>query len=118
MNNLLILDIENEPVIQKLKDIKGIKVVTGTIRRPKLYPIPDLILINFDMLLGYVRRECIFIEIASKLHPQVDIIAFADYWTSDKEMLAHSFGADDCMSFSELENLPQMIKYIFDVDNS
>lgn len=52
MNNLLILDIENEPVIQKLKDIKGIKVVTGTIRRPKLYPIPDLILINFDILLG------------------------------------------------------------------
>ena len=69
---ILILDNQNESLIQTLKENKQLKVVTGTIRRPKLYPIPDVILLNFDEVFGYERREATLIEIAAKLHPRVD----------------------------------------------
>ena len=81
------------------------QVVTGTIRRPNLYPIPDVILLNFDEVFGYERRETILIEIAAKLHPQVTIIACSEEWCDCTKKFAKQFGVDDCFDNSKIKEL-------------
>ena len=103
--NILILDIKNEALIQPLKENNHLKVVTGTIRRPKLYPIPDVILLNFDEVFGYERRETILIEIAAKLHPQVTIIACSKEWCDGTKKFAKQFGVDDCFDSNKIKEL-------------
>ena len=100
---ILILDIKNEALIKSLKENEQLKVVTGTIRRPKLYPIPDVILLNFDEVFGYERRETILIEIAAKLHPQVTIIACSEEWFDGTKKFAKQFGVDDCFDSNKIK---------------
>lgn len=64
---VLVLDINNEALLRSLKENEQLKIVTGTIRRPKLYPIPDVILLNFDEVFGYNGREVTLIHLSSKL---------------------------------------------------
>lgn len=103
--NVLVLDINNEPLLRSLKENNHLKVVTGTIRRPKLYPIPDVILLNFDEVFGYERRETILIEIAAKLHPRVTIIACSEEWCDGTKEFAKQFGVDDCFDNSKIKEL-------------
>ena len=108
--NTLILDIDNEAVVQKCKELsKYDTVITGTIRRPKLFPIPDVIVVNFDFILETNRREEILVGLAAKLHPQVLIIAYADEWQKGKVELAKAFGVDHCVKFSDIDNLPALL---------
>lgn len=108
--NILILDIKDEALIQPLKENNHLKVVTGTIRRPRLYPIPDVILLNFDEVFGYERRETILIEIAAKLHPQVTIIACSEEWCDGTKIFAKQFGVDDCFDCDKIKELLYRIK--------
>ena len=103
--NILILDIKNEALIQPLKENNHLKVVTGTIRRPRLYQIPNMILLNFDEVFGYERRETILIEIAAKLHPQVTIIACSKEWCDGTKKFAKQFGVDDCFDSNKIKEL-------------
>ena len=103
--NVLVLDIENEPLLRSLNENKQLKVITGTIRRPKLYPIPNVILLSFDEVFGYERRETILIEIAAKLHPQVTIIACSEEWNDGTRKFAKQFGVDDCFDNSKIKEL-------------
>ena len=102
---ILILDNQNESLIQTLKENKQLKVVTGTIRRPKLYPIPDVILLNFDEVFGYERREATLIEIAAKLHHRVTIIACSEKWCDGTKIFAKQFGVDDCFDSNMISEL-------------
>lgn len=102
---ILIIDNQNESLIQMLKENKQLKVVTGTIRRPKLYPIPDVILLNFDEVFGYERREATLIEIAAKLHPRVTIIACSEKWCDGTKIFAKQFGVDDCFDSNMISEL-------------
>ena len=103
--NILILDIKDEALIQPLKENNHLKVITGTIRRPKLYPIPDVILLNFDEVFSYERRETIIIERAAKLHPQVTIIACSEEWCEGTKKFAKQFGVDDCFDSNKIKEL-------------
>ena len=103
--NVLALDINNELLLQSLKENEQLKVITGTIRKPKLYPIPDVILLNFNEVFGYERRETILIEIAAKLHPQVTIIACSEEWCDGTKKFAKQFGVDDCFDNSKINEL-------------
>ena len=103
--NILIVDINNEPLLRSLKENKQLKVVTGTIRRPKLYPIPDVILLDFDQVFGHNGREVTLIHLASKLHPQVKIIACSKEWNDGKREFAKQFGVDDCFDNAKLNEL-------------
>ena len=103
--NILILDINNEPLLRSLKENEQLKVVTGTIHRPKLYPIPDVILLDFDQVFGHNGREVTLIQLASKLHPQVTIIACAEEWNDGTRKFAKQFGVDDCFDNDKLNEL-------------
>jgi hypothetical protein len=108
--NTLILDIDNEAGVKKVKELsKYDTVIIGTIRRPKLFPIPDVIVVNFDFILETKRREEILVELAAKLHPQVLIISCADEWQKGKVDLAKAFGVDHCVKFSDIDNLPVLL---------
>lgn len=103
--NILALDIKNEALIQSLKENEQLKVVTGTIRRPKLYPIPDVILLNFDEVFGHNSREVTLMHLSSKLHPQVTIIACSEEWSDGTKEFAKQFGVDDCFDNSKVNEL-------------
>ena len=103
--NILILDIKNEAVIQTLKENNHLKVVTGTIRRPKLFPIPDVILLDFDQVFGHNGREGTLVHLSSKLHPQVTIIACSEEWCDGTKEFAKQFGVDDCFDNSKIKEL-------------
>lgn len=103
--NILILDIKNEALIQSLKENEKLKVVTGTIRRPRLYPIPDVILLDFDQVFGHNGREITLMHLSSKLHPQVTIIACAEEWCDGTRKFAKQFGVDDCFDSSKINEL-------------
>ena len=103
--NILIFDFQDEALIQLLKENNHLKVVIGTIRRPKLFPIPNVILLNFDEVFGYERRETIIIEIAAKLHPHVTIIACSKEWCDGTKKFAKQFGVDDCFDSNKIKEL-------------
>ena len=92
-------------MLRSLKENNHLKIVTGTIRRPKLYPIPNVILLSFDEVFGYERRETILIEIAAKLHPQVTIIACSKEWCDGTKKFAKQFGVDDCFDSNKIKEL-------------
>ena len=102
---VLVLDINNEALLRSLKENEQLKIVTGTIRRPKLYPIPDVILLNFDEVFGYNGREVTLIHLSSKLHPQVTIIACSEEWNDGTRKFAKQFGVDDCFDNSKINEL-------------
>lgn len=103
--NVLVLDSNNEALLRSLKENEKLKVITGTIRRPKLYPIPDVILLNFDQVFGHNGREVTLIHLASKLHPQVTIIACSEKWNDGTRKFAKQFGVDDCFDTSKIKEL-------------
>ena len=114
---ILILDIKNEALIKSLKENKNLKVVTGTIRRPKLYPIPDVILLDFDQVFGHNSREVTLMHLSSKLHPQVTIIACSKEWNDGTRKFAKQFGVDDCFDnskFSELLYRIDIYRQVYD----
>lgn len=103
--NILALDIKNEALLRLLKENKQLKVVTGTIRRPKLYPIPDVILLDFDQVFGHNSREVTLMHLSSKLHPQVTIIACSEEWNDGTRTFAKQFDVDDCFDNDKLNEL-------------
>lgn len=103
--NVLALDINNEPLLRSLKENQQLKIVTGTIRRPKLYPIPDVILLDFDQVFGHNGREVTLMHLSSKLHPQVTIIACSEEWSDGTRKFAKQFGVDDCFDNDKLDEL-------------
>lgn len=108
--NTLVFDIDNEAVIREIKNLsKDDTVITGTIRRPKRFPTPDVIVVNFDFVLKTNRREEILVGFAAQYHPDVWIIAFSDSWQENKALLARAFGVDLCLKYSEIDNLPLLL---------
>ena len=103
--NVLVLDINNEPLLRSLKENKKQKVITGTIRQPKLYPIPDVILLDFDQVFGHNGREVTLMHLSLKLYPQVTIIACAEEWNDGTRKFAKQFGVDDCFDNNKLNEL-------------
>lgn len=55
--NILLLDNTDEAMFNTLKDHKDTKIVTGTIQRPRLFPIPDIIIVNFDSVFGSNKKK-------------------------------------------------------------
>ena len=116
--NVLVLDINNEPLLRSLKENEQLKIVTGTIRRPRLYPIPDVILLNFDQVFGHNGREVTLMHLSSKLHPQVTIIACSEEWNDGTRKFAKQFGVDDCFDNSKIKELLYRINIYRQVYNA
>ena len=108
--NLLILDIKNEEFIQKLKQNKRLTTVVSRIDKPKLYPLPDFIVLDFDWVFVDNKREQTMIELAQKLHPQVKIYAVSEEWSKDLRKFAEWFGADNCISSEKMMKLVDMFE--------
>ncbi|MBQ3265543.1 MAG: hypothetical protein IJH07_07175 [Ruminococcus sp.] len=110
---VLILDLNNESLIQLLRQNKYLKIITGTICRPKLYPLPDVIILDFDQVFGHSDREDTLIMLASKLHPQVMIIACSRKWSDGTRKFARLFGADECIESNKIVEIVDRIKLFF-----
>ena len=110
--NVLLLDNTDEALFNTLKDHEDTKVVTGTIQRPRLFPIPDIIIVNFDSIFGSETKETILIELSRKLHPHVMIIAVSKQWDDGLKMFANLFGVDECCDIHDL-NIIRTIINIF-----
>lgn len=107
--NVLILDIKDDYFIQPLKNNKWLRLTVGSIESPPLYPIPDFIALDFDWILGDNEREKTLIEIAKKLHPQVEIAAYSKEWNDGRKKMARLFGVDDCVDSDRLAELVDKI---------
>lgn len=110
--NVLLLDNTDEKLLQMLNDHKDTRVITGTIRRPRLYPLPDLIIVNFDDVFGSNKKETVLMELSRKLHPQVMIIAVSTKWDDGLKMFAKLFGVDECCNADDLNIIRTIIDII------
>lgn len=110
--NILILDIEDKALLRAVKKHKYTEVITGTIMNPVLFPIPNLIIVNFDVIFGSNTRETILIDLAYKLHPQVVIAAVAAEWSEGLKKFATLFGVDECCTVDNLREINAVINTI------
>ena len=110
--NILLLDIEDKALLRALKKRKYTKITTETIMNPVLFPIPNLIIVNFDVIFGSNTRETILIDLAYKLHPQVVIIAVAAEWSDGLKKFAKLFGIDECCTIDNLSEINTIINSI------
>ncbi|MBQ3265455.1 MAG: hypothetical protein IJH07_06730 [Ruminococcus sp.] len=110
--NVLILDNTDDNLLQMVNEHKETRVITGTIRRPRLYPLPDLIIVNFDDVFGSNKKETVLMELSRKLHPQVTIIAVSTKWDDGLKMFAKLFGVDECCNADDLNIIRMIIDII------
>ena len=111
MLNVLMLDISNKSLLQTVNANKkyDIRIESGTIANPKLYPIPQIIIADFAAVIQSNETEKVLTEISNRIVPKPYIIACMDQWEQKLLNLANCFGIDKTISYdnnSDLETTP------------
>lgn len=115
MLNVLMLDISNKSLLQTVNANKkyDIRIESGTIANPKLYPIPQIIIADFAAVIQSNETEKVLTEISNRIVPKPYIIACMDQWEQELLNLANCFGIDKTISYdnnSDLEIVNQVLQ--------
>lgn len=111
--NTLLLNIHDESVIEEIRELNKTEMTFGTIDNPKLNPLPDLVYVDFDSIIGSNKREESLIAIAKEVHPyEIVIVALAKEWHEGMKDHALRFGADECLRYDQIATIRTIVHII------
>lgn len=114
--NTLLLDITNKKLINTLKSIKNNNLTISTFSCPKLYPFPQIVIVDFSTTIQSNDNEMILTEIIKHIVPQPYIVACMSNWNQEYIHLANIFGINRIVTYDDEEdllNLSDMLKNRF-----
>lgn len=112
--NTLLLDINDETIIEGIRELDKTEMTFGTIDNLKLlHPLPDLIYVDFDSIIGSNKREEALIGMSKEVHPyEIVIVALAKEWHEGMKDHALRFGADECLRYDQLATIRTIVHII------
>ena len=111
--NTLLLDITNKKLINTLKSIKNNNLTISTFSCPKLYPFPQIVIVDFSTTIQSNDNEMILTEIIKHIVPQPYVVACMSNWNQKHIHLAKIFGINRIIAYDnedDLVNLSDMFK--------
>lgn len=111
--NTLLLDINDETVIKGIRELNKTDLTFGTIDNPEITTLPDLIIVDFDVIFETNKREMTFTEITFKAHKhEIVVVALAKEWHEGLKDYALRFGADECLRYDQLATIRTIVHII------
>ena len=111
--NTLLLDVQDESVIEGIRELNKTEMTFGTIDDPKLHYLPDLIYVDFDSIIGSNKREEALIAMAKEVNPyEIIIVALAKEWHEGMKDHALRFGVDECLRYDQLVTIKTIVHII------
>lgn len=111
--NTLLLDIHDDTVIEAIRDLHKTDMVFGSIDDQSIDTLPDLIIVDFDVIFETNEREMTFTEITSKAHRhEIVVVALSKEWNDGLKSHARRFGADECLGYEDLATIRTVVHII------
>ena len=111
--NTLLLDINDETVIEGIRELNKTDLTFGTIDDPKIPCLPDVIFVDFDVIFETNEREMSFTEITANAHRHnIVVVALSKEWNDGLKGHALRFGADECLGYDQLATIRTVVLII------
>ena len=111
--NTLLLDIHDDTVIEAIRDLHKTDMVFGSIDDQSIDTLPDLIIVDFDVIFETNEREMTFTEITSKAHRhEIVVVDLSKEWNDGLKGHARRFRADECLGYEDLATIRTVVHII------
>ena len=92
--HILVIGKKNS-IVQDIISQYRIKLIDiDTIRKAALYPFPQVVIVDFEKLVGKEKAEKLLIDISIHLIPKPLIIACMEHWEESQRILANCLKID------------------------